>query len=137
MISNINEIYERVAEKNGLDLDLVKSVGSTNFKHFKDTMYSMEESSIWLSNVGAFILKSKKIENQVRRWLEVRRYLMTQSKDAYNYHISKKFKRNLALYLNKIGPYKKAKAAHKQKKIDFCKKMVESYKNEEDTNKDT
>jgi hypothetical protein len=131
MITNINDIYKRVSEKYDLDLDLIKSVGDHTFSHLKERMMSWEESSLSVSHLGSFVLKSKKIENQIKRWLEVRRYKVSQDPNWYNMPIPKHIQDKLQIYFLKVVPYKKAKKEFAKKQVAVCKQIYESYENDD------
>jgi nucleoid DNA-binding protein len=127
MISKIDIVYNNVANKYGLDEKLVKSVGSAVFSHLKDKILSLEEGSCYLSHFGSFILKSQKIENQVHKYLAMRRYKCSKDPNYVNKPISKAAKKLFSTYLNVILPFKKKKIELSERQVEFCKKQYESY----------
>ena len=135
MITKINDIYEKVAKKHNLDPQIVKSVGDCVFSHLKERMMSWEESSLNVSHLGFFVLKSKKIERQLKNWLLWRKYKVGQDPTFINKPIPSHIQKKLKIYFLKILPYKKAKKEHSKKQIEFCKQLYESY--EKNNNKAT
>jgi len=129
MISNINDIYKKVCEKHGMDYKLVKSVGDTVFSHLKEKILSVEEGSLFVSHMGSFVLKSAKVEKQLRRYLSMRAYKCKKYPDYINKPISKKAKTLFNIYLNVIIPFRKEKEEVAVKQREFAKKLYEEYNN--------
>jgi len=127
MISKIDIVYNNVAIKYGLDEKLVKSVGTAVFSHLKEKMLSLDEGSYYLSHFGSFILKSQKIENQVIKYLAMRRYKCSKDPNYVNKPISKAARKLFNTYLTIIIPFKKKKLELSERQVEFCKKQYDSY----------
>ena len=137
MISKIDKVYKRAAEENNLDPTLVKSIGDTVFQTLKDSMTSMEQSSVYIAHIGNFIVKSVKIRNQLIRYLQMRKYIASKYPDALEKPVSKRMKALFNLYFTKIIPFKKLKKEVAEKQVAFCKKTYESYEEPPDKNSTT
>lgn len=127
MVSNINNVYERAAQNSGLDIGLIKSIGEVVFKHTKQKMIDMEDGSIYLAHVGSFVLKSVKVERQIKRYLSIRAYKCSKDPDYVNKPVPLKIKKLVNVYLKTIIPFKKLKVEISKKQVEFCKKTYESY----------
>jgi hypothetical protein len=131
MITKMNEIYRRVAEKHNLSYEFVKESGDVIFEEIKDNMVNYKSGVIKVNFLGSFIIKSVKLENILRRYLQYRKYLYNKDKKNVNIPVSKKVKKLIDVYFRIILPFKKYKEELSQKQIEFCKKIYESYDNKE------
>jgi hypothetical protein len=129
MISKINDVYLKVSKKQGIPYDLVKSVGDAVFLRQKEAMVNFEHSSMQLCNFGTFVLKSVKVENQCRRYLSMRKYLVSKYPDYINKPIGKKTRELLRVYLTQVIPFKKAKQQKSLEQVEYCKKKYEENNN--------
>lgn len=127
MISDINSIYKKTADKYDLDYKMVKSIGDAVFSHTKDKLMDLDNGSVYLTHVGSFIIKSVKIEKQLRRYLNMRAYKCSKYPDFVDRPISKKAKVLFDLYRNTIIPFKKYKVELSERQVEFAKKLYESY----------
>jgi hypothetical protein len=128
MVCKMNNIYEKVAKDNNLNPKLVKSIGDSVFSHMKEKILSIDEGSIYLAHVGAFVLKSVKVEKQLKRYLSMRAYKNKKYPNAHiNVPIGKKAKMLFDLYRNVIIPFKKYKRHLSERQVEFCKKKYEEY----------
>ena len=127
MISDINDVYQKVADKHGIDVRLVKSIGTQVFSTMKERMINLDEANIYLGGVGSFIVKSTQVENTCRRYLKYRKYLKDTYPERITKPIPKRIKMLFSLYLRRITLFKKIKAETSQRQREFCKKTYESY----------
>ena len=132
MISDMNKVYQRVVDKHGVDYKLVKSIGDSMFKYTKDRMLSFQDCSIYLPHVGSFVLKSRKIERQLVRYLSYRKYKISIFPDVLHKPIGKKVKMFFDVYLNVIVPFKRKKKKMSEIQVEYCKNVYKSY--EKDNN---
>lgn len=131
MVSKMNDVYERVSQKHGIDYKLAKSVGDHVLGHLKKKILDIDEGSLYIANMGSFVLKSVKVEKQLRRYLSMRAYKCKQYPDYIDKPISKKAKRLFDVYLNVIIPFKNFKRDLSERQVEFCKKTYESYANKD------
>lgn len=127
MTTRMNDVYEKVAAQNGLDAKFVKSIGDCILGHTKEKLINTQEGSVYVAHVGAFVLKSVKVESQLKRYLSMRAYKISKYPDFINVPISKKAKQLFDVYRNVIIPFKKYKRALSQRQLEFCKKIYETY----------
>ncbi len=127
MISDINVVYQKVADKYNIDVRLVKSVGNQVYSEVKERMVKLDEAHIFLGGVGSFILKTTQVENTCRRYLKYRKYLKDTYPERVAYPIPLRIKMLFAIYLKKIIVFKKLKAETAKRQREFCKKTFESY----------
>ncbi len=134
MIKKINNVYQDLADKEQLDYKFVKSIGDSVFDHLKEKMLDLDETNLWVSNFGYFVIKSRKIENQCKRYLSMRAYKEKKYPGYKNNPIGSFAKKLFSVYLNKIVKFKKYKAAFSVKQVEFCKNLVKTYNNDNNNN---
>lgn len=130
MIKKINTVYQDLSDKSGLDYDYIKSVGDSVFSHLKEKMLDLDETNLWVTNLGYFVIKSRKIENQCKRYLSMRAYKEKKYPGYKNSPIGSFAKKLFNVYLKKIIKFKKEKAAFSLKQVEFCKNLVKTYQND-------
>lgn len=131
MISKIQIIYEKVAKEHNLDLALVKSVGEGVLSYTKDCIMNADHGQLFISNFGEFIMKSTKVENQFKRYLQKRAYKKEHNPSFVNVPIPKKVKKITKMYLNTVIPYKKRRREIILKQLEYCKNIYENYTEEQ------
>jgi len=137
MIKKMNDVYRDLCDRKGYDYALVKSVGDSVFAHLKDKMLKLDDTNLYVSNFGYWVIKSRVIESQCKAYLELRRYKEKMFPGYKDKPIGSFAKKLFSVYLNKIIPFKKFKQAHAAKQRKFCKELFESYnKTNNDVNND-
>lgn len=134
MITKINDIYKRVAIKEGVDYELIKTMGDVVFSHLKEKMLSLDDTNLWVANFGYWVIKSKRIENQCIRYLDMRKYKEKKYPGYIGNPVGSFAKKLFSVYLNKIIKFKKHKKDFSAKQRQFCKNLYLTYKNNEDDN---
>jgi len=134
MIKKMNDVYRDLAEKEGLEYEMIKSIGDTVFTHLKDKMLSLDDTNLWVSHFGYWVIKSRKIETQCKKYLQMRKYKIKKYPDYINKPIGAFPKKLFAVYLNKIKKFKEYKESFAQKQRDFCKKLVQGYETNNSNN---
>lgn len=135
MIKKMNLVYEDTAKKHDLEYAFVKSVGDSVFSHLKQKMLDLDETNLWVSHFGYFVIKSRKIENQCKTYLSIRKYKEKKYPGYIDKPVGSFMKKLFNVYLNKIMKFKKDKALFSIKQVEFCKNLYKTYQN--DNNNDT
>jgi len=134
MIKKMNTVYEDLAKNHNLDYDYIKSIGDSVFHHLKDKMLDLDETNLWVSNFGYFVIKSRKIENQCKRYLSMRAYKEKKYPGYKDKPIGSFAKKLFNVYLKKIIIFKKDKAAFSLKQVEFCKNLFKTYNDNNNNN---
>ena len=134
MIKKMNDVYQDLCDKEGYDYKFIKSVGDSVFDHLKDKMLRLDDTNLWVSYLGYFVIKSRKIENQCKRYLSMRAYKEKKYPGYIDKPIGSFAKKLFSVYLNKIVKFKKYKADFSLKQVEFCKNLVKTYKNDNNDN---
>lgn len=132
MIAKMNDVYKEVSESNDKDYALIKSVGDNVFSHLKCKMLLLDDTNLWVSNFGYWVIKSRRIENQCKAYLNIRRYKEKKYPGYINNPVGSFMKKVFSVYLKKIIAFKKSKELHSAKQREFCKNLYLSYLKEED-----
>lgn len=127
MITPVNDIYDKVAQKYGYDPRMVKTIGDNVFAMTKQKMINLEEANIFLAGVGTFVLKNARIERIVQKYLKFRARTSKRTPSGLHVPIPENMKKIFSIYLRKVTIFKKLKAETAERQRAFCKKTFESY----------
>lgn len=134
MIKKINDVYQDCALKHDLDPAFIKSIGDHVFAHLKYKMLALDDTNLWVANFGYWVVKSRRIENECKRYLGIRKYKQAKYPGYIDKPVGSFMKKLFSMYLNKIMKFKKVKHAFSLKQVEFCKNIVEQYKKEDNVN---
>lgn len=124
MLIRVGDIYKKVAEKKGLDPELVKSVGETVLQELRTKISKGDEIAYNLSKIGNFRLIQKDFMDYMTYLMKVVSEGLKDLSDPERYAEYERKKR----ILNKIYIYK----ANKKQKRKERYEQIEARKSSQD-----